>query len=322
MFKKNQDLIIKYKNKIIYKTTNTQSLYLYPLSLKDYIVNLKELLPIKVDIIKVDNSIDYIKYFNNKYFNNLLCAEIHIESKEDIKSIKELISLFKRKKISLTIKDIVSLPISFLKEISKDIDYFKIYWNYKDIDIFNKRLDIINKSRKKDSLVHIKSYLDLKEINNYEEYIKVFNKYNIDIYQLSKELQPLDKVNIQIDSKYEKEIRRLEIKYSNFKSVKNLKELYYPRFELDERNSRNCIACHLKPYLFNDILLPCKVDKMIKNMDEWGVKDLNNLDKLNRCGIECDDCASIYENDILNEILKIIENKENIEVYLEVNDKK
>ena len=322
MFKKNQDLIIKYKNKIIYKTTNTQSLYLYPLSLKDYIVNLKELLPIKVDIIKVDNSIDYNNFFSNKYFNNLLCAEIHIESKEDIKSIKELISLFKRKKISLTIKDLVSLPISFIKEISKDINYFKIYWNYKDIDKFNKRLDIINKFRKIDSLVHIKSYLDLKEINNYEEYIKVFNKYNIDIYQLSKELQPLDKVNIQIDSKYEKEIRRLEDKYSNFISVKNLKELYYPRFELDERNSRNCIACHLKPYLFNDILLPCKVDKMIKKMDEWGIKDLNNLNKLNRCGIECDDCASIYENDILNEILKIIKNKENIEVYLEVNDKK
>jgi len=322
MFNKNQNLIIKYNNKIIYETTNTQSLYLYPLTLKDYINNLNDLLPIKVDILKIDKSFNYNNYFDNKYFSNLLCVEIHIENKEDIKSIKELISLFKGKKISLTIKDLISLPISFLKEISKDINYFKIYWNYKDIDKFNKRLDIVNKFRKKDSLVHIKSYLDLKEINNYEEYIKVFNKYNIDIYQLSKELQPLDKVNIQIDSKYEKEIRRLEDKYSNFKSVKNLKELYYPRFELDDRNSRNCIACHLKPFLYNDILLPCKVDKMIKKIDEWGIKDLNNLDKFNRCGIECDDCASIYENDILNEILKKIKNKKNIEVYLEVNDKK
>ena len=47
----NQKLIIKNNKKLIYQTANTQVLYLYPLTLKDYVDNLKYLLPIKIDII-------------------------------------------------------------------------------------------------------------------------------------------------------------------------------------------------------------------------------------------------------------------------------
>ena len=221
-------------------------------------------------------------------------------------------------------KDMVQVPLSFFKEVTKDISYFKIYWNYINLDKFKKRLDLINKYKNETALVHIKGYLRLEEIDNYEEYIKIFNQHGVDIYQLSKELLPLDKENVIIDDKYEKKIRELEDKYKDeiiFKSVKNLKELYYPRFELDERNSKNCYACKLKPYLYKDILLPCKVFKMINNIEEWGIKDLNNLIILNRCGKECDDCASIYENDILDEINIIIKENSKVKIYMERDDK-
>ena len=322
----NQKLIIKNNKKLIYQTANTQVLYLYPLTLKDYVDNLKYLLPIKIDIIKIDKDLDYNIYFNNAYFKRLKCVEITVDKSKDINTIKSLIKVLKNKrlKVSLNMKDMVQVPLSFFKEVTKDISYFKIYWNYINLDKFKKRLDLINKYKNETALVHIKGYLRLEEIDNYEEYIKIFNQHGVDIYQLSKELLPLDKENVIIDDKYEKKIRELEDKYKDeiiFKSVKNLKELYYPRFELDERNSKNCYACKLKPYLYKDILLPCKVFKMINNIEEWGIKDLNNLIILNRCGKECDDCASIYENDILDEINIIIKENSKVKIYMERDDK-
>lgn len=316
----NQKLIIKNQNDIIFETKETQPIYLYPLSLKDYVDNLNKLLPIKLDIIKINNEIDYNSYFENDYFKNLLCVEININSKDDLDTIKKIISILeiKKIKISLNIKDLNKLPISFLKELKNKITYFKIYWNYKNHFSFLKRLVVVSKET---ALIHIKSYLKLEEINNYEKYIEDFKKNNVDIYQLSKELLPIGKKNKIIDDKYETIIRNLEKKYSAppiiFKSIKNLKELYYPRFELDERNSRNCYACRLKPYLYNDILIPCKVNKVINNINLYGIKNFNDLSNFDKCGIECDDCASIYENDILNLINNIIKDKDDFKVKIE-----
>ena len=48
----------------------------------------------------------------------------------------------------------------------------------------------------------------------------------------------------------------------------------------------------------------------------------NNINEINlsKCGVNCDDCASIFENDILNEIETIIEKYKgkNIEFLLEM----
>lgn len=316
----NQKLIIKSKNNLIYETKETQPLYLYPLTLKDYVENLTKLLPIKLDIIKIDNNIDYNLYLENKYFSNLLSVEITIDLNDNLEIIKDIILILtaKKIKISLNIKDITKLSTSFLKEIKNKITYFKIYWNYEN---YLSLLDKVNIISNEQALIHIKTYLKLEEINNYKEYIEDFKKNNVDIFQLSKELLPIGKNNIIIDDKYELTIRKLEKKYSKdsiiFKSVKNLKELYYPRFELDERNSRNCFACRLKPYLYKGMLIPCRVNKMIDNINLFGINDFSNLSNFDRCGKECDDCASIYENDILNEINNAIKDIDDIEIQME-----
>ncbi len=310
----NQKLIILENNKIIFETSDTQCLYLYPLTLKDYVDNLTILKPIKLDIINIEKDLDYKNLFNSQYLDNLLCVEIHIDKLAPLDTITKIISILKKRKIkiSLNVKDLVSVPSSFIQKVSKYISYFKIFWNYKDIDNFNNNLNII-RTYNKDALIHVKSYLDLHEISNYENYISLFKRCGVNIYQLSKELLPINMNNKVIDDKYEVLIRDLEAKYNKgsiiFKSVKNLKELYYPRFELDDRNSRNCYACRLKPYLYNDLLLPCKVNDKIHNLKSWGLKDFNNTNNFKKCGIKCSDCASIYENDMLDRINNIINNK-------------
>ena len=166
-------------------------------------------------------------------------------------------------------------------------------------------------------MIHIKSYLSTSQINQYEKYIKDFKNIDVDVYQLSKELISLGKDNVLLEDSYEKKIRQLERKYSNmptaFISVKNLKELYYPRFELEERNSHNCYACHLKPYLYKDTLLPCKVSKVMN----WGITNLEDKSLWKQCGKECDDCASIYENDMLDKIHSIIKDKDSFKIIIE-----
>ena len=150
-----------------------------------------------------------------------------------------------------------------------------------------------------------------------------FVKLNVDTFQVSKELLPINKVNSKVDTKTQQLIRDLELKYYDyypikFISVKDLTTLYYPRFELDDRNSKKCYSCYMKPYLFDNKILPCKVNKVLDNLNEWS-SDCFNLNEYNniikKCGIKCTDCASIFENDMLYNVENIIKNYENTKFY-------
>ena len=110
--------------------------------------------------------------------------------------------------------------------------------------------------------------------------INDFIKLNVDIFQVSKELLPIDHNNKKVDIKVQNLIRNLETKYNNYSctkfiSVKDLTTLYYPRFELDERNSRKCYSCYMKPYLFKDKLIPCKVNKIFNDFENWSSNYFN-----------------------------------------------
>ena len=95
--------------------------------------------------------------------------------------------------------------------------------------------------------------------------------------------------------------------------TQNLSELYYPRFILNDKNSRKCYASIMKPYIVKNILLPCKVIGKLNNKDYWNLGNAKtiNYDRIkNKCGTECDDCASIFENDFLFKVEQIIKDKE------------
>lgn len=116
----------------------------------------------------------------------------------------------------------------------------------------------------------------------------------------------------------QRQIRSLQKTYDGangikFVSVKNLSTLFYPRFELDERNSKNCYACVLRPYVYNGCTLPCKVKKMLQSKERYKTYDMASQTarkSFEEFGRDCDDCASIFENDFLESINKIIGNND------------
>lgn len=328
LLKSDPKLIITTNNKEIYKLDNIQSLYLYPLTVIDYINNLSNKKIININIIEIDYNLDYKKIFCNEKFENLKSLEILIKdyySDNEFIKINEIINYFYDKgvSISLNIKNLINIS-NLLVDSFKYINYFKIFLsNNLTSDLYNKFLDkllLIKKLKNKESLVHIKTYLNIKTYLSYEKMINDFYALNVDIFQVSKELIPIGCENIEVDNDVQNVIRNLEKKYKDytkikFISVKDLTTLYYPRFELDERNSKKCYSCYMKPYLYKDRILPCKVKKIFDNLDEWSLSylKLNEYENvISKCGGQCDDCASIFENDLLYDVEAIIEN--NIDV--------
>ncbi|MGN1000746.1 MAG: hypothetical protein ACI4OG_02285 [Bacilli bacterium] len=332
LLKINPKLVVYNENDKLYELDNIQSLYLYPLTIIDYINNLTSKKIINLNIIEIDCNLDYEIVFNNPIFNKLKSVEILIKenyNQNEILKICELIKYFNNKKImiSLNIKNLINMP-NLLSECYKYIAYFKIFLP-NNIDnhlytIFLNKLAIISNSKSENSLTHIKTYLNQDRALLYEQMINDFSKLNIDIFQVSKELLPLYQENISVNIEIQNLVRNLELKYNNynslkFTSVKNLKELYYPRFELDDRNSKKCYSCYMKPYMYKDKILPCKVNKIFEDLNNWSSNYLEYNkynDIINRCGTTCDDCASIFENDLLYNIEKILKNNNNVNIYL------
>lgn len=323
LIKYNPKLVVLDNNdKELYCCDNIQSLYLYPLSIVDYIDNLYSKEILFINIIEIDTDVNYKEFFSNEKFKSIEAVEILIQddyNEYEINKICEIIRYLSSKKIliSLNIKNLNKMPDSMIKYL-KYITYFKIFLDgnisERNYSIFLDKLLLISSNSSKKSLLHIKTYLNLEQINLYEKIINDFSKMNVDIFQVSKELIPLNSDNINVKKEYQDIIRNLEKKYNTydkckFISVKNISTLYYPRFELDERNSRICYASRMKPYLYNDKLIPCKVRKILSNISEWNL-NYNNCNEfnevLNKCGLECDDCASMFENDLLYNIENII----------------
>lgn len=330
---KNNPKLVVYANKNkLYELDNIQSLYLYPLTIIDYINNLTDKRIISLNIIEIDYNLDYKSVFDISKFDKLKSVEILIKEdygQKEILKICEIIEYFYNKNImiNLNIKNLVDTP-NLISKYYKYITYFKIFlpnsFDNSLYKVFLKKLSLIHNFRSKSSLVHIKTYLIQDKAMLYEQMINDFAKLDIDIFQVSKELLPLHHNNKKVNTEIQKLVRDLELRYNNYNrvkfiSVKNLNELYYPRFELDERNSKKCYSCYMKPYMYKDKILPCKVNKIFENLNNWSANYLENNkydEIINKCGATCDDCASIFENDLLYDIENILKSNNDIKIYL------
>ncbi len=315
-------LLVDSNGKELYCCNNIQSLYLYPLSIVDYISNLSIKKIISLNIIEIDELIDYVELLSRNEFNSLKAVEILIKdtySDKQINKISEIIQFLSKRKIlvSLNIKNICKLNSSLIS-FFKNITYFKIFLDNmitpEEYQLFLDKLSLIRKESNNSALLHVKTYINLNQVKLYNQIMNDFVRIGVDVFQVSKELIPLDTENILVNDDNQQIIRQLEEKYSSnnqcrFISVRDISILYYPRFELDERNSRKCYASKMKPYLYSDNILPCKVAKVLNNISEWKL-DYNNSNHLNqvfdKCGTTCDDCASIFENDLLYDVEEII----------------
>lgn len=332
LLKSNPKLVVYANKNKLYELDNIQSLYLYPLTIIDYINNLTDKNIINLSIIEIDYDFDYKSIFGISKFDKLKSVEILIKEnygQKEISKICEIIEYFYNKNImiNLNIKKLIDIS-DLINKYYKYITYFKIFLP-NDFDdnlykAFLKKISLISNLKSKGSLIHIKTYLSQSNALQYEQMLNDFAKLDIDIFQVSKELLPPHHGNKKVNIKIQKLVRDLELKYNSYNSikfisVKNLNELYYPRFELDERNSKKCYSCYMKPYMYKDKILPCKVNKIFEKLDNWSANYLENNkynNIINKCGVTCDDCASIFENDLLYDIENILKSNNDIEIYL------
>lgn len=310
----------------VYSTNNIQSLYLYPLNILDYIKYAKEEKTLMYNILNMNG-------IRNKY-NKLVNEDIkNIEilvDEENLKQFAEIIKLSQilkdnNKLVSFNLKTL-NIEKSCFKKLCNIVDYLKVKLNNfeseYDYQNYLNKISQIKKWCNKDSVIHIKGYLNEEQVEYYEKLVKDV-KNSVDIIQISKELMPLNcKINPKVSNDVINKIRVLERTNENFISVKDLNTLYYMRFELDERNSHKCYVWYIKPYIKDNYILPCKVNNVIKEIKKWKVKDIlsnSNTDNTIKYGKKCDDCASIFENDTLAEIIKFY--NKSYDLLLEIDEK-
>ena len=297
-----------------------QPLYLFPTSILDYvnawkkIKENKQLLPVEMFVSEINNETSFEKV-NKSCLKNVefLLDEKNLKYST---SIKIWINSFFKDSVytSLNIKKLCDVPDELLKDVASKVQYFKVFLpnilTTDEFDLFLEKLKVISENKNKNALVHIKSYLNEQEVSCYKMATENFENLKVDIFQVSKELIPLGLNNVDVNTQTQTEIRLLEKLYDGksgikFLSVKDISTLYYPRFELDERNTKNCMACVLRPYVYGDKVLPCKVRNVLNNSDDWKVLNLKTgdlFDNFTKCGTSCDDCASMFENDVIQKI--------------------
>ena len=294
-------------DKVKFSINNIQTLYLYPLTIIDYYNNKQLKYPIMLNIINIDEKIDYIKFVKNLKY--LKAVEIKIKNSIS-NNIINLLKYLSLRKILISIK-LEKIDIN-INSIIKYVDCFRIKMisplNNKNCDKFISKLSVINQNKKTHSIILVKGYLNEDEVKYYKSLYDELTKLNVHSLQISKKLIPLNVSNVNVSKSTQEVIRKLEkeSKYNStlFISVKDISTLYYPRFELDDRNSHNCYSSILKPCLLKEKLYPCKSykiideDKYIKNII---TKDINCYEY----GKTCTDCACIFENDILDVLNKI-----------------
>ena len=317
-------LLVLNNKKIVYSTTNIQILYLYPLNILDYVKYACARKTLMYNILDI-KELEYEQVLNTDIKN----VEILI-NKTTIRDIKKILKLSKmiknsNKYVSYNIKDFNNCEKFFI-ELCHLGDYFKIKLdNILGTDSYNdflNKINVLKNNTSESSVIHIKGYLNIDQVKYYEDLIKDLKEL-VDVIQISKELMPINvEKNPKIDNETQKHIRKLEKTNECFVSVKDISTLYYPRFELDERNSHKCYVWFLKPYIKGNILLPCKVNQVINNIESWKVKDIsakNNKNNVKKYGEECKDCASIFENDILSDIIDFYRN--GYDFLLEIDEK-
>ena len=79
LLKNEPKLVVYNENDKLYELDNIQSLYLFPLTVIDYINNLTDKKIINLNIIEIDCNLNYEAVFNNIIFNKLKSVEILIK---------------------------------------------------------------------------------------------------------------------------------------------------------------------------------------------------------------------------------------------------
>lgn len=304
----NPNLVAVSNNKEIIFDTDNQFLYMYPLNIIDYVNSIKNKKPIKLVVknFKTDDSHKILKFVNNIMSDKdqlNRCVEFEIKHEiQDWNIVEHLFKIIFEKNIKIVLNFKSYLQLKDYNKVFKYVNCFK--FSIYDCKGFNEALKDI-KSFKKDKLQFLfaKIYLNQNQISNYYSFVKKLKKMQFDYVLFSKELIPEGQENIKIDPNIKYKLFKikhvLEDEKFKIKLVKDLTTLYYPLFTLDDRNTKKCYASKVCNYLIEGKLYPCATKQILANNVL-----IENVESKKYIGTKCLDCASIFENDYLDKILK------------------
>ena len=305
----NPDLVaVSDNNEIAFKTDN-QFLYMYPLNIIDYVYSYKNRKPVKL-VVKnfktedLDNILDFVcnKMPDDERVNR--CVEFEIKNQiKDWDAVHYLFKTIFERNIMIVLNFKSYLQLNRYIKLLKYISCFKIsIYNCKEFKKSLKEFKSLKKDNKK--FLFAKIYLDQNETNQYYSFVKKLKKFGFDYVLFSKRLIPGAGENEKLEPNVKMDLFKikyhLEDEKFKIKIVKDLTTQYYPLFTLDERNTKHCYASQVCNYLVNGKLYPCDTKQILSN----GIA-IDNPESKAYIGSKCLDCASIFENDYLDEIFKI-----------------
>ncbi len=306
---KNPNLVaVQDKQEIVFNTDN-QFLYLYPLNIIDYVNSFRNKKPIKL-VVKNFKTEDCYKILN--FVDNIMskdeginrCVELEIKDEvQDWNLVEKILDYLFQNNIEIVLNFKSYIQLKDYIKIFKFVNCFK--FSIYDCCEFEKILKEF-KNIKKDErqFLFAKIYLKENQINRYHSLVKKLKGLKFDYVLFSKELMPKEGNNIKISPMVKYNLFKIKHKFEDerfkIKIVKDLTTLYYPLFTLDERNTKKCYASKVCNYLINGRLYPCATQQILKDNVL-----LEDEDSKNYIGSKCSDCASIFENDYLEQILKL-----------------
>lgn len=311
-----KDLVIS-NPKLVYKDGNgisktfeedCQFLYMFPLTIVDYLKAYEDRCLCKLVIVnfKIKDICNISKhlscYGTNTKYNR--CMEFEVEedlcSNEEfedfLKELKErgifsVVNVKNGSKLRLT-KKTISLIDCFKFSIECCEEFENIYGEF-----FSTNFEELRRTN-----VKFKIYLNLEEVDKYYNFVDKY-KDLCDFVLFTKRLIGANEKNINLPQEISFKLHFIKWKFSSdklhIKIVKNLFTLYYDMFVKDERNSKVCYACKVCNYLIGNKFYPCATKQIIRDNITM---DVSNLDEYTRNS--CKDCASLFENDFLDKILK------------------
>ncbi|MCU0642167.1 MAG: hypothetical protein MUF61_01125 [archaeon] len=282
---------------VVSRWANTQPLYFYPYSWLDYLNRGK---PAELYIAEASavQAIEAIK--------QLRVCKVHFE-KLDAKSIQFAKTMGHKTSLICDLEEITAEDIPILA----GMDFVRVRVRG------NPNLSLLRKLPNKSLLSCIKIYAGEK--HNYREIAKQVREAGFDMLWVSKSLETCENTPLS-----EEEQRRImclkEAEAPDFSVVlpSDLRYCHAKRFRINGAfgNSRDCLFSGYRRVLKGDKFYPCYTGVVLAS-DEFGSK---SMDEIKHGKNKCTDCACIYENDMLADIMAKSKRVKNPRFAMEYKD--
>ena len=277
------------KGRLVGVWKNTQPLYFYPFSLLDFVPGKRR--HIELRLIAANRKIarrEILRLRNAKVYFEEVDMDLMSVAREKGHKVSVICNLDDINKSNAKALSCVDLLIVRVGSDSMDLSALE--------GIPNSRL-----------LSGVRIYLSPNNNSRLSGVIKRAREIGMDFAHISKRL--IDSSQVYLNEKEKRAIHRLtKLQTDTFRVIlpKDTSKVFNEKFEIsdDYGNSRACYFSRHREVISSDRFYPCYTKSVISS-GRLSSSTLDGLRKKSRLfGKTCSDCACIYENDILESIVK------------------